>query len=260
MSFETVIPPEPVSGDRELARRRAHLIAELHASPARRARLAGWFARQSRPRRLVLVIALVALLSGVGTAVGVGVDLLARDVAFHKRFDLAEFDPKPTSPFAYVARGEDWALIAWTSSRGICLDYAYEDTNNPSGFNGWSGCGMPVVGSPSDKAWKQPAPTDLVGILSGSPGPGRGWAISGPAAPNIAAVKVELADGRILDATLYPAPKELATRLRFYLLRIDDDLPAPAPSDPANPLARAPVRAVLAYNDTGQLLQRKEFG
>ena len=138
MSFDAFNPPAPPElSPSRVAARREHLLAELRADHAHPNRLRLRFGPQSRPRRLALIVAAVFLLAGVGTAIGVGVDLLASDVAFHKRFDRGgPLSPRPTSSFVYITRGSDWALIAWKSTRGICLDYAYEGPERPERLHG----------------------------------------------------------------------------------------------------------------------------
>lgn len=254
MTFDVYNPPDAVLPETRLAVRRSHLLDEVERSSGRRLRLTQWFRRQPRTRRVILALALLVLIGGVGTALGVGVNLLARDVAFHKRYGgRAAFEPKPVSSFVYITRGSDWALIAWKSNRGICLDYAYEDAGNRFGFSGWSGCGMPVVGSPPDRVFKQSPYTDLVGIVMGSD---KGIVtVSGPVAPGVATVKVELDSGKLLGTTIYGAPPKLHTRLRFYLLRAPTS--SVGPPRVTRPSSPPPVRAIRAYDSGGRLLQRK---
>jgi hypothetical protein len=243
MKADVFDPPTPprLSVSRTAARR-DHLLEEIRHDRPGASRLRRWITGQSRPRRLALVVVIVLLLSGVGTAIGVSVDLLAQDVAFHKQFDQGQLSPQPTSSFVYITQGSDWALIAWKSTRGICLDYAYNDPNAPAGFNGFGGCGMPVVGSPPDSTVTQPPNTDVVGYLSGSQGSTGPWVISGPVSPGVAKVKIELTGGEAIEASIYSAPTALDTQLRFYLLREKTPIE---------------VNALAAYDSDGKLLERK---
>jgi hypothetical protein len=255
MNSDVYNAPEPVLPGSYLAARRAHLLDEIDRRSSRHWRVVKWFVDQPRRRRMMLVVALVIVLGGVGTALGLGLGLLGKDVAFHKRYDRGLFTAKPVSSFVYITRGTDWALIAWKSNRGICLDYAYEDTSNRFGFNGWSACGMPVVGSPPDKVFKQPPNTDLIGISMGS---GNGVvAVSGPVAASVTKVRILLRDGKVFDPTIYAAPAKLHTSLRFYLLRVPSNrIRVGRPTAPAFP---GEIRAVLAFGPNGTLLQRKDL-
>ena len=78
--------------------------------------------RNARPRkRLLLALAIVALLAAAGTAIGVSTSLLTPVKRFHA--ELPD-DPHLIGSAAEIAGGEDWALVAWQSDRGICLDFA----------------------------------------------------------------------------------------------------------------------------------------
>ena len=236
MTADYLSPPEPQLGAGALTARRAHLLEEIGRRGARTR-------PTTRSRRLVLAVAVLLVLGIVGTAVAVGVDLLTQQEEFHSRYPGGKFEPQPTGSFVYVTRGDDWALIAWKSTRGICLDYAVPG-------NGASGCGFPVLGSPPDRVFNQPPPEHVVGYLSTSLGADAPWAVAGPISANVASVRAELRDGRVLEAETYDAPPKLDTPLRFYLLRVDNDI-ARAPGRPATP-----VRALLAYGASGDLLER----
>lgn len=199
------------------------------------------------PKRLVLALAAAALLALAGTAVGIGVNLLTQQERFHA--DLPD-DPQRLGPLVEVASGDEWALIAWKSEAGICLDFAIPG-NSPFG------CGFPVRGAkPATDSGAGPPIHEVSGFVSG-PGLVGGDAkttIFGVAARDVATVKIELRDGRVVDAPLYDAPPELDEPLRFFIVR----LPLP-PIRIGNPVRNpSPVRAYNAYDRNGGLLERVE--
>jgi hypothetical protein len=256
MSLSVYNPPNVVLSEAQLSVRRSYLLEDITRRTARRVRLTQWFKRQPQPRRIALSLALSVLLGGVGTALGVGVNLLASDIAFHNLYDRGPHSPKLIGSFVYITRGSNWALIAWRSNLGICLDYAYEEPRNDSGINGWSSCGTPVAGAPAptDPLLRRQPYTDVVGVGMGE---GRGVVvISAPVAPTVAKVEVELDDGRLLEAKVYASPPKLHTRLRFYLLRVQATSIGATRILPRPPYV-APVRALLAYDGDGRLLQRR---
>jgi hypothetical protein len=200
--------------------------------------------RRSR-KRLVLALAAAALVAFAGTAVGVGVNLLAQQERFHA--DLQD-DPQRLGPLVEVASGDEWALIAWQSKYGICLDFAIPG-NSP--FE----CGFPVRGAkPATDSSGTGLPIHAAaGFFSGGSlvgGDGK-TTIFGVSAPEVAAVKVELGDGRLVDARLYDAPPELDVELRFFIARLF--------LAPHVPISRyEPVRAYNAYDRDGRLIERFE--
>ncbi len=263
MSYDVFTPPEPALSLARLPTRRTHLLAEIERARAPRlhARLLSRFASQSRPRRLALVVALVLLVGGVGTAVGVGINLLAQVELFHRSHDRSKSDPHPVGSFVYVTRGSDWALIAWRSTRGICIDYAIP---GKGAFNGAGACGMPVVGAPPDRVFPQPPTKHVVGYFSSGSISSSAvvTVVAGPTAPTVARVEIELRNGQILPAQMYDAPPKLQTHLRFYLLRAHLRspgtrlLPQAQKRRPDARLPINPVRAIRAYDKSGKLLER----
>jgi hypothetical protein len=201
-------------------------------------------------KRLVLALAAVAVVVVAGTAVGVGVNLLAQQERFHA--ELPD-DPQRLGPLVEVASGDEWALIAWESKFGICLDFAIPG-NSPFG------CGFPVRGAKpaTDSSGAGPPIHAVAGFFSGGSlvgGDGKAT-IFGVAAPEVAAVKVELGDGRLVDAQLYDAPPALDVELRFFIVRL---FLAPHVSAPHVPISRyEPVRAYNAYDRDGLLIERFE--
>jgi hypothetical protein len=196
-----------------------------------------------RPRkRLVLALAVFLLLTLVGTAVGVGVDLLSQQEEFHARLPD---DPNRLGPSVEVASGNEWALIAWRSEDGVCLDFAIPGT---SPF----GCGFPVRGAKpaTDTSGSGPPTHAVAGFFSGGNlvgGDGKAT-IFGVAAREVAAVKIELRDGRIIDAPLYDAPPKLDAEVRFFIVRL---APGQLERRSGNP-----VSAYSAYDREGQLVER----
>jgi hypothetical protein len=221
-------PVERADWDDVLARRR-------RSAPRRRPR-----------KRLILVLAVIALLALAGTAVGVGINLLTQQERFHAEMPNS---PHRLGPFVEVASGNNWALIAWQSDSGICLDFAIPG-NSPYG------CGFPVRGAkePTD-ALGAGLPTHAVGgfFSQGNLVGGDGKAtIFGVAAHEVAAVKVELRDGRVEDAPLYDAPSDLRANVHFFIIR----LPVPNVGRNWGPGVGSPVRAYSAYDRNGNLIER----
>jgi hypothetical protein len=194
------------------------------------------------PRRVVLAMGVVTLLVSAGTAVGVGVTLLTQQERFHAS---VPDDPNRLGPLVEVTSGDNWALIGWRSEIGICLDFAIPG-NSPFG------CGFPVRGAkPSTDASGSGLPTHAVaGFFSGGNlvgGDGKAT-IFGVAAQEVAAVKIELRDGRIIDASVYDGPLALETQVRFFIARL--------PLDELERRMSNPVRAYNAYDRRGTLIER----
>src|SRR5829696_463355 len=127
------------------------------------------------------------------------IDLLEQQTRFHAQ---AAHDPRRLSPLVEVTSEDKWALIAWKSEAGICLDFAIPG-NSPFA------CGFPVQGAQATR-WRHPTHT-VAGFISGGGlvgGDGKAT-IFGVTAAGIAAVKVQLRDGRLLDARVHNAPSAL---------------------------------------------------
>lgn len=195
-------------------------------------------------RRLVLAIAVGMLLALTGTAIAVGIDLLTQQERFH---DRVPDDPKRRGPLVEVTSGDNWALIAWKSEVGICLDFAITD-------NSTFGCGFPVRGAkPATDVTGDGPPTHAVaGSFSGGNlvGGDGNATIFGVAAHEVARVAVELAGGRIVAAPLFDAPSALSSQVRFFIVRLPL---AQLERRPENP-----VRAYSAYDREGNLIERIE--
>ena len=201
--------------------------------------------RPSRRRRLVAALAAVVL-GAAGTAVAVQSDFVSQQERFHAR---VPDDPERLGPLVEIASGENWALIAWRSEAGICVDFAIPG-NSPYG------CGFPVRGAkpPSDASGAGPPVHAVAGFVSGAGlvgGDGKST-IFGIAAREVAAVRITLRDARVVDAPLYDAPRELEADVRFFVVRLT--LP------PQTLRGRGQVRAYSAYDAHGELIERVEDG
>ena len=192
-----------------------------------------------RPVALAVVLALA--LTGVGTAVGLGARLGDRHLgAFFSFFDQEANDPsvpRLIGDRAVVARGEDWAFVAWKSTRGHCTSLVFPEAD------GATSCGIPVFGAPRDTRGRN----HLVAGGSYQARPDDDLWLNGVAAANVSRVEVELADGGRVEAPVYDAPAELGLDLKFFLVRTRP--PEFHPPD-------APFRAFSAYDAHGRLLER----
>ena len=198
--------------------------------------------RRHMPRPLALVAALVVLLALAGTAVGVGVSFLTQQERFHAQ---TPDDPKRVGPLVQVASGDGWALIAWRSDHGLCLDFAVPD-NSPFV------CGLPVRGAGSLSAGMGPPIHAVDGFLSGSTlvGVSDGKAtVFGVAASDVAKVKIELADGQLVDTELFDAPAVLRTHVRLFIVRLR--------LGALERTVEGGVHAFRAYDSDGRLMERK---
>jgi hypothetical protein len=216
--------------------------------------------RPRHRRRILFAIAAVLALSGAGTAVGVGITLLDQQELFH---DSASDDPERLGPLVEITADDNWVLIAWQSKFGVCLDFAIPG-NSPFA------CGFPVRGAKSatDSSGSGPPVHAVAGQVSGSGlvgGDGK-TTIFGVAAKDVAAVKLQLRDGRILDAPLFDAPAELEAEVRFFIVRLLLPQTQRQPGDrtreygPGGAVlgADSPVRAFVAYYPDGTVMERVE--
>ena len=241
MNGTILTPPEPPPLDFE--RRQAHLLAEIGRPDTRKRRP---FRFLPLRRRLALAAALVLALTGVGTAFAVGARLGDGDLgAFFKFFD--EDANHPSIPHligerAVITRGEDWAFVAWRSTRGLCTSLVFPENE------GGTSCGIPVVGAPRAEG----APEHLVigGAHQGRPDDDV-W-FNGVAAANVSRVEVELNDGGSVQARVYDAPAALGLDLKFFLVRTRP----PENGAPKVGAPEPPFRAFRAYDADGRLLER----
>lgn len=212
-----------------------------------------------RHRRSILVLlAAAAMLAVVGTAVGVGISLLDQQRLFH---DGASDHPGRLGPMVEVATGESWALIAWQSDFGVCLDFAIPGSSPFA-------CDFPVRGAkpPTSTSGSGPPIHSVAGQISGGGlvgGDGK-TTIFGVAAGDVAAVRIELRDGRTIDASVYDAPAALEAEVRLFIARVAI---APNRSDPGGGRrgygpggavleGDSPVLAFVAYDRRGDVIER----
>lgn len=200
--------------------------------------------RRRRRTRLAVAVAAAALLTAAGTAVAVGFDLLRQQERFHAEMPD---DPARLGPLVEIASGESWALIAWQSKFGLCLDFAIPG-NSPFA------CGFPVRGAkpPSDRSGAGPPTHAVAGFFSGANlmgGDGKAT-IFGIAAREVARVEVELGDGRVIEAPVHAAPAQLGADVKFFIVRL--------PLSTQRLRDEGPVRAYRAYADDGSLIERVE--
>jgi hypothetical protein len=194
-------------------------------------------------KRLLLALAIVALLAVAGTAIGVSTSLLTQVERFHA--ELPD-DPNRTGPSAEITGGGNWALVAWQSDNGICLDFAVPG-------NAAYDCDFPVRGAkpPSNTLGSGPPVHAIAGFISFPKLVGATdseTSIFGVAEPEVASVEIELRDGSVLKPPLYAAPPELNAKVKFFIARLD--LP------PYQPGSGSPVRFYKALNRDGALIER----
>jgi hypothetical protein len=213
---------------------------------ARSQRGRGWVRRApgTRTRLVVSLTGAILLLALGGTAIALEVvDLVDQQERFHAN---APDDPRRLGPIVEITSGDDWALIAWKSEAGLCLDFAIPG-NSPFA------CGFPVHGAarPSTEVSGTDSPIHSVaGFVSGGGlvgGDGK-TTIFGVAAPTVASVTIELRDGRVVKAPLYDAPAQFDVNLRFFIIRLS----VPPPK------GESPVRSFNAHATDGTLIERVE--
>lgn len=212
--------------------------AQRRTTEARR----GVVRQRLRPAWLLLVV--LATLAIAGTAVGVTLGLRRQQEEFHANLPN---DPRRDGPMVEITSGDEWALFAWNSDVGVCLDFAVPG-NSPFG------CDFPVRGakSPTDRSGSGLPTHAVAGMLAGSNlkgGDGKAT-VFGIAASDVATVSVEFRNGRRVPASMFPAPPELGANVQFFISRLDLGV---LEHGFANP-----VRAYLAYDASGRLVERFE--
>jgi hypothetical protein len=250
VSVDMLFPPEPLPlPPLRVGLVRANVLDEIERlERAREPRGRLHVLARSR-RRLVVAVAVIALLAAVGTAVGVsvGIDFLAEQRRIDRQ-PWAEPAENPIGARVEVARGPDWSFMTWRSADGICLAYAAGPATN------WArGCGT----EPNPEAFN----TDyLISImvtptnpLDGEPADGKG-AIVGAVTAEVARIEIELTDGRVLGALTQEAPSALDTDARLLIIR------APLALEVENGRPRSPVRAYVLYGADGTRLERFPTG
>jgi hypothetical protein len=195
-----------------------------------------------RRRRLALAAA-VASLGLVGSAVGVGieVDFLGEQ----ERVDRELWTPpeyRPSGARVEVARGPDWAFMAWLSGRGVCVAWAAGSATN------WArACGAEPLAGDTDPRSPEHLITALFSTSAGADGQA---AVVGAVTASVRRVELELADGGTVAAYAEPAPVALATDARLFLARV----PPEAFGNPT--VTHFPIRAYVFYGPDGRELER----
>jgi hypothetical protein len=215
---------------RRLQLRKEHLLREIE-SAVKSSGLG--FPRSGQRRALGIAVAATCLLLAGGTAYAVGAfDWLRQQ----DRLD----SPGPGGPPSLVgervvvASGAGWAAVAWRGrGEGICIDVA---TQGHSG----NACGLPVADAASPR---EPASNLRLaaGVTSGS---GAGYLLSaGVTVPQAARVDVELADGRVVRASIADAPAQLEANIRLFWVRFAWSLPVG--------LGHRVIERYLVYDQSG---------
>lgn len=198
-----------------------------------------------RPSAAVALV-LTALLVTSGAALAVRFDIGPGFLAGADESSKGD----PSSPHLLgervrIATTNDRAIYAWKSTRGICVAAVAQ------AGRGASGCGFPVIGSPNDVAVRQPEPNRFVGGVASREG--SQIDVVGVAAEAVARVDVELADGSVLRADMWTAPKTLETPLRVFYVR------ARAITSVGESGMQRHVAALVAYDRDGKQLDRLGF-
>ena len=144
---------------------------------------------------------------------GVGITLLDQQELLH---DRRPDHPERLGPLVEITSGESWALIAWQSNFGVCLDFAIPG-NSPLRLR----LSRPRRESATDSSGSGPPVHAVAGQVSGGGlvgGDGK-TTIFGVAAEEVAAVKVELRSGLTVDAALYDAPPDLDAEVRLFIVQ-----------------------------------------
>ena len=205
--------------------------------------------RPRRRRRVSVAAAAAITFLFAGTAVAY--EAIDRVQQQERAIDAMPDAPDRVGNAVEVVSGEDWSLAAWRTSEGVvCVTLIVVPGKSPFG------CGFPVRGAkPGDHTIGTGPPTHAVagsvssGGLVGPDGKAVGIAtVYGVAAADVAAVRVELANGRIVDASTYDAPPALDADVRFFIVRLHLP-PTPLHGNP-------PVAAFLAYDARGRLIER----
>jgi len=141
-----------------------------------------------------------------------------------------------------IARGDDWAFIAWKGPHGLCTSLVSPESEVATS------CGIPDVGA--SRETRRPEHLVVGGTYQGRPDDDL-W-VDGVVNANASRVEVELSDGRRVQAPIYDAPAALGLDLKFFLVRVRPPKDGTSRTGIPEPL----VRAFSAYDARGQLLDR----
>jgi hypothetical protein len=187
---------------------------------------------------LPLPLAALLLLALTGTAYGVG--------ALDWLIQQERSEPPPESAFGrrlsertVIASQEDWGIFAWWSeSKKLCIDVAFRGQSG-------TGCGFPVVGA--TRGGVETRDSRFAAGMGSVQGRGPRVLVGGIAAANVARVDLVLVDGRTVRTRMHPAPRALASDVRFFVGHFQYAGPLPPPSPGL-------VTSYLAYDESGRLL------
>jgi hypothetical protein len=249
MSIDPLSLPQPVAPPpQRLEMMRSNLLARI---PRRERanllqRTPHLFKAVSR-RRLALVAGLIVLIATVGSAAAFGPDFLAEQ----ERVDKQPWTPpevKAVGGLHEVRRGADWSFMAWRRDNGICVAYAAGSATDWARSCGQTPDPADDMRFPSDYLI-----TSLIFPRSGADGRG---AIVGAVTADVGRVELELGGGRALSAATEPAPAELGTDGRLFIVRVPREINSSRSS--SRPIS--PVRAYVFYGHDGRRLERYATG
>ena len=174
--------------------------------------------------RLGIALLLVGLALAIAIPIGVAVS------GADPEDDPALYEPEQTGPKVAIASGtasgEPWALQAYPSDQGLCLELL-----SSQGARG--GCGIDV-----------PSKSPVGLFVAWDYEEGRAW-IFGPTIASASAVRIALGDGTEVTTRTVPGPASLSMKLDFY----------------ATSVAGTPaVTSVTAIDDAGSVLGRQVNG
>ena len=188
----------------------------------------------------VLAASLVIVLLGVaGTAIGLRSDFMDEQDRVDRQ-PWAAPEEKPTGDRVEVAGGSDWSFMAWRTDGGICVAYAAGTATN------WGrSCGR--LSGRSDDGLSS-SDYLIATLITPSDAGDDHASIVGAVAPQVAYLKLELTDGRVLTATTTEAPADLKSEARLFWIRSSLEASLTA------------VRAYAFYGLDGTLLGRFPVG
>jgi hypothetical protein len=209
--------------------RRRHVLAEIEQSEI------GQSWRRHRQTQVAVVVGGAVLAIGAGVAIAT--DLASRQDTIHRQeATTSPLAPEPVGKAFSVAAGRGWELLAWKSSRGLCLDFA-----TPENYS--SGCGAPI-----ERTTPPYGGLNHAAVVAVSGQTRSGLFVAGLAQPTVAKVELELANGQRVPTALQSIPRELSVDLVSFFA---DGVP----SQGGTPF---PIRAIFAYDANGQLLERND--
>lgn len=222
-------------------------ISPSRLDHVRRAVLEGISVSHSRrsPQRASFIVAiglLAAILVVGGTALAVRTDFLSQQ----EEIDKAPWTPpemRAAGPRTVLARGPDWAFMAWRAGAGggVCVAYAAGTAD------GWArSCGRLPAAAGTEAETSRHLVTLLAKGGAASDAAEGKTAIVGAVVPSVVTVDLELADGRVVEASTASAPEAVGAGARFFIVRVQARADRPG----------ALVRAVVMYAQGRRLVER----